>query len=118
MSGPFCGTCKHFIKPMLGDKTLGECGDRSKVVYTARGSSIKHSASEVNAETDYCTNHTAMSVFPYERQLRAALAGMLEAFENRGEETSLHEWHERMKAAAIHARVALGNERPVKGRSE
>ena len=47
-----------------------------------------------------------------ERLLRAALTAFCEAFENRGETTSLKEWNGRLKLANDSAREALVGREP------
>lgn len=49
---------------------------------------------------------------PEEANLRAALAEFCEAFRNRGETTSLHEWGERLKAVHANALEALAGRLP------
>lgn len=54
MSGPYCGTCKHF-KPNPFDKDTGECYDPAKIIYSFTGNRIA-SEPEVNTKCE-CENH-------------------------------------------------------------
>ncbi len=60
MSGPYCGTCKHF-KAGWRNAVEGECLDPAKVIYFARAGDRSNEPSTVVADVHTCRNHTPLA---------------------------------------------------------
>lgn len=60
MSGPCCDTCRFFYPALLGDKTLGECTDPTKLIFYKYGGVANEVPTVTTAMT--CNNWAAPAV--------------------------------------------------------
>jgi hypothetical protein len=57
MSGPYCESCKNFVRAAIGsERDYGECADGAKIIYDRNGNRVNEPPSVHEKYT--CSRHT------------------------------------------------------------